>query len=366
MSYFNVTGTYPPLVQGAVGPSGSVTLTPIGEVADGTSIAADQNTVIQVVAGVVTPTEMLYVAGIIYRVHVSLSGANDQSYAFTPTGADVNLATIARQPVQAGVVGIAGPAGPAGVVSPTLVGPFFKVGPISYVFVPANGDTGVLIADRSATDGDASLLLRTGGAIQFEAGLDAAGNKHLKAVTGAAGSETFTDALIVRNADALVEVVKALGVGTFPATGVELHVAGSSTVARVTGKLENTNVSAGSAGTQFNLAGNGINWAFGTDVGLNGGNNLFFVNANGAYMTGFLVNAAGQVGVLTDSPGSALDVNGAVTVRGDNGLSPVRIRGRKTTPLAPTTGTWTAGDTVMDSAKTWWLCTAGGTPGTWV
>lgn len=51
-----------------------------------------------------------------------------------------------------------------------------------------------------------------------------------------------------------------------------------------------------------------------------------------------------------------------------NGASmvPLQLRGRKTTTGAPTTGTWVTGDTLMDSAKVWWLCTAGGTPGTWV
>ena len=47
-------------------------------------------------------------------------------------------------------------------------------------------------------------------------------------------------------------------------------------------------------------------------------------------------------------------------------ISPMQIRGRKSTTGAPSSGTWTTGDVIMDSAKIWWLCTAGGTPGTWV
>lgn len=50
---------------------------------------------------------------------------------------------------------------------------------------------------------------------------------------------------------------------------------------------------------------------------------------------------------------------------GKNGISPVNVCGRTATPGAPATGTWDAGDIVMDSAGSWHLCTAGGTPGTW-
>lgn len=47
-------------------------------------------------------------------------------------------------------------------------------------------------------------------------------------------------------------------------------------------------------------------------------------------------------------------------------ISPMQLRGRKATTGAPTSGTWQTGDVVMDSAKAWFLCTAGGSPGTWV
>lgn len=48
-----------------------------------------------------------------------------------------------------------------------------------------------------------------------------------------------------------------------------------------------------------------------------------------------------------------------------NGLTAIRFVGYKSTAGAPTTGTWAAGDLVMDSAKVLWRCTAAGTPGTW-
>lgn len=48
-----------------------------------------------------------------------------------------------------------------------------------------------------------------------------------------------------------------------------------------------------------------------------------------------------------------------------NGLSAVNFRGVKGTAGAPTSGSWATSDAVLDSAGTLWLCTAGGTPGTW-
>lgn len=48
-----------------------------------------------------------------------------------------------------------------------------------------------------------------------------------------------------------------------------------------------------------------------------------------------------------------------------NGLANIRLCGFKATAGAPTTGTWVAGDVVLDSAGAWHLCTAPGTPGSW-
>lgn len=56
---------------------------------------------------------------------------------------------------------------------------------------------------------------------------------------------------------------------------------------------------------------------------------------------------------------------GTATLGGKNDAEPVTICGRLTTTGAPTTGTWEAGDLVIDDIGVWHLCTAGGTPGTW-
>ncbi|QLQ37999.1 hypothetical protein [Micromonospora robiginosa] len=48
-----------------------------------------------------------------------------------------------------------------------------------------------------------------------------------------------------------------------------------------------------------------------------------------------------------------------------NSLSGITFRGQRSGTGAPTSGTWATGDAVVDSAGALWLCTAGGTPGTW-
>ncbi|MFD5795614.1 hypothetical protein ACFWIO_19150 [Streptomyces diastatochromogenes] len=73
--------------------------------------------------------------------------------------------------------------------------------------------------------------------------------------------------------------------------------------------------------------------------------------------------------VFGDSPFSTVHTidpaAGTASFGAKNGLANIRLCGRLTAPGAPTTGAWTAGDAVQDSAGAWWLCTAGGTPGTW-
>ena len=58
-------------------------------------------------------------------------------------------------------------------------------------------------------------------------------------------------------------------------------------------------------------------------------------------------------------------ISGVAAAGSKNGLTGIRLVGHAATTGAPTTGTWAAGDSVQDSAGTWWLCTVGGSPGTW-
>lgn len=62
----------------------------------------------------------------------------------------------------------------------------------------------------------------------------------------------------------------------------------------------------------------------------------------------------------------SIDAAAGVALLGaKNSLANLRLCGRKLTGGAPTTGTWTAGDLIIDSAGVWHLCTTGGSPGTW-
>lgn len=56
---------------------------------------------------------------------------------------------------------------------------------------------------------------------------------------------------------------------------------------------------------------------------------------------------------------------GVASLGAKNGLTNIRLCGRRASAGPPTTGAWIAGDSVQDSTGVWWLCTADGSPGTW-
>lgn len=76
----------------------------------------------------------------------------------------------------------------------------------------------------------------------------------------------------------------------------------------------------------------------------------------------------------TLSPLPAIGTSGQVLTIGGSGstglewLGPVIIAGELTTPHtgAPVVGLWSEGQAFLDSANVLWVCTVGGTPGTWV
>lgn len=64
--------------------------------------------------------------------------------------------------------------------------------------------------------------------------------------------------------------------------------------------------------------------------------------------------------------GSANDVtHRSLALGGLTGVAGLRFVGRKATAGAPTTGTFLTNDLALDSDGVWWVCTSGGTPGTW-
>lgn len=87
------------------------------------------------------------------------------------------------------------------------------------------------------------------------------------------------------------------------------------------------------------------------------GNLQEWQNSTGSALS--VINAAGRMGVGTNAPSSdaAIDVNGGNT----QGL---RIRPR-TSPGAPSSGTWSVGTMIVDSNGSLYICTASGAPGSW-
>lgn len=285
---------------------------------------------------------------------VGLSNANNTSDTNKPISTATQTALNAKAPI----------ASPTFTGTNATTGQVAKVGPTAYSFTPVGSQSAYSIVDKSATSNDASLLLRDQGAIRAEVGLAGDDNLHIKAVTGTAGSEIFTDAIIVENTSGAVEVPISLGVGTIPTA--PLHVAGAQPSARILGKIENTS----GAGSALELKGVGADWVFETDIALNGGNNLGISDSAAGYPPRLVIDTNGKVAIGSDTPGPAaahsLDVVGSINTRGINSINGLNFCGRNTTTGHPTTGTWAAGDAVMDSVGVWWICTSAGTPGTWV
>lgn len=244
------------------------------------------------------------------------------------------------------------------------------VGQHTYPYHAAGAQSGYVIVDKVTTGNDASVVFRDAGAIKGEVGIPADDDVHFKVATGSPGSETFVDAVILKNATGYVYVPLQLGVGTVPT--VPLHIAASSSGGRVEAKIENTNTtSSTSSGTQLEFKGNAsaVDWIFGTDFGENGNNNFFIQDSNNGlrqFMDSSGRTVFGDSTATTVTAGS-LETVGSIKVRGTNytGLGALNLTGVLSTVGSPTTGTYAVGDVVMDSAVNFYRCTVAGTPGTW-
>jgi hypothetical protein len=60
------------------------------------------------------------------------------------------------------------------------------------------------------------------------------------------------------------------------------------------------------------------------------------------------------------------NTHSALAIGGKNGIGVVNLVGLKASLGPPTSGTWATGDAFIDSGSALWVCSAGGTPGTWV
>lgn len=161
--------------------------------------------------------------------------------------------------------------------------------------------------------------------------------------------------------------VSAIENGTAWLSG--LNVAGNAVVSN--GDLTVSDVTKGyrfrRGGSALDLEATGAdllvsNWS---GTGFNGTQRAYLrlsADAQNVQVAGPVESVAGLYGAAVHK----LDpVTGVASLGGKNGLTAVRFAGLKATPGAPTTGAWTAGDAITDSAGAWWLCTASGTPGTW-
>jgi len=62
----------------------------------------------------------------------------------------------------------------------------------------------------------------------------------------------------------------------------------------------------------------------------------------------------------------SLNTHSLTNVGGKNSLGILNLVGVRASAGPPSTGTWALGDTVIDSGGLLWICSTGGTPGTWV
>lgn len=246
-----------------------------------------------------------------------------------------------------------------------------KIGKKTYIYNAPGAQSAYLILDKVTSSNDASVVFRDAGAVKGEVGTAADDDVHLKVATGSAGSETFVDAIILKNTTGYVYVPLWLGVGTVPAQ--QFHVASAAgTAARTLGKLENT--SGGGAGFEFKGSVGGTSeadWSLMTDIALNGGNNIgLFDNAVG-YPPRLMADANGRIVIGSDTAGTAtnnsVDVVGSIRTRGTNytNLGSLNWCGTLSTTGSPTGQTYAVNDVVMDASGNLYRCTVAGNPGTW-
>jgi len=113
------------------------------------------------------------------------------------------------------------------------------------------------------------------------------------------------------------------------------------------------------AGADFLIS----NWS-GTSVGAGTQRSYFRLSADAQN-----IQAAGRFESVAALYGAAVHTldptTGIASLGAKNGLTNIRLAGFKNSAGAPTTGTWAAGDVVLDSTGAWHLCTASGEPGIW-
>jgi hypothetical protein len=328
-----------------------------------------------------------------YRVQERWYDAPGRSYPLSlPSAAPVvDLADVApTAPADGEYVVVTGPAGPTGPQGPA--GPQGEPGdPASNLVTSVNGEQGIVVLNAADVGADPA---GSAAAAQAAASTDAA-NKvtaHEADTTGVHGIASTadlvvtTDARLTNSRTPTAHAATHAAAGSDPVTLTQAQITGLTaaltallplTGGTLTGGLtiDGANLTVTRADDtgayRFRVTGGGLDLEI-------GGLDVTVSSWTGADFTGTQRNVmrwegAGphligrtQFGTTPFDNVHDIDAGTGVAALGKkNGLGNIRLAGYKATVGAPTTGTWTTGDVVLDSAGAWHLCTTGGTPGTW-
>lgn len=232
-----------------------------------------------------------------------------------------------------------------------------------------DGTTGKLVQDSAVTIAD-------DGSAVFTAGVDLNGHTHVHDILVGIGTAAGTDVIAARiNTDTTRRLIINAG-GTIEwssgttAPDTNLYRSAANTLAtdddlliQGTGKAYRLR----RGGSALDLEATGVDLLISNWSGTNfDGTQRSYLRLSADAQN---VQVAGKVESVAALYGSAVHTldptTGVAGLGAKNALANIRFAGMKATAGAPTSGTWAAGDAVLDSAGAWYLCTADGTPGTW-
>lgn len=304
-------------------------------------------------------------SGWTYRVDEEFTNAPGRAYNISLPAAAPTVALPSLAPVESSSGTVSSPAvlsvnGETGVV--TLDATDVGAVPTSRQVIAGTGLTGggTLTADRTFTVafGTTSTTVCVGNDSRLS---DARTPTTHAATHGSAGSDPVTIAQsqvtgLTAALDGKAALTGATFTGAVTINGADLAVLG-------TGK-----------GYRFRRGGGALDLeATGSDLLLSNwsGPNFDGTQRSYARLSADALNTqwAGKFESVSALYGGAVHTldptTGVASLGGKNGLTAIRLAGFKDSAGAPTSGAWTSGDVVLDSAGGWHLCTAGGSPGTW-